>query len=184
MSEIEQEIMGLSLAATKDNREMVIRHLVSEPGEVVLNEVQKKLLERWDFCDNLIRGGRFTKREIEGLLKNKFKVSMATARRDYYDTGVVYGSQIPSNKKYLLGVHAEMIREEMIAAKREGDRKGFAALSREYTNAILNMPEDKGNNKMPQTFIYIQQNNINAVIPGGMTVEEAEAIVLDKLGEI
>lgn len=93
------------------NREAIELFLVSEEGSVELSEKQKQLLQRWQYCDELIRRNEMTRESIAKLLMFKFKpLSRTTAYQDIVNTEAVFSSSTPLNKKYWIQNRIEFLQ--------------------------------------------------------------------------
>jgi hypothetical protein len=96
-----------------ENREAIERYLEAGGGdsEIVLSDLQIKLLERWRAVDEMLRSRKFKRR---GVIANKiiamFKVSRDTAYRDIVNAEYVFSSTAPLNKKYLIGQRIEFLQ--------------------------------------------------------------------------
>lgn len=167
----------------KDTRETIIEYLVSEPGTLELTHEQQDLLDKWQFVDDQIRTRRYTTSEVAKIVMRKYNKSIAQAWRYINDARFVFGSSMKTSKRYLLAVHAEGIELQLQMAAKEGDRKSYAALSREYTAAIKEMPEDsKGRTAAPMTVYLIAGSNINSLMDVPIVEAEAREIAKKKIG--
>jgi hypothetical protein len=91
------------------NREVIELFLVSEDGAVALNDIQKTLLDRWTYADELIRKHEMTRETIARLIKKKFSVSRVTAYQDIVNAENVFSSSTPLNKKYRIQLRIEFL---------------------------------------------------------------------------
>ncbi|MEP7375543.1 MAG: hypothetical protein ABI675_19515 [Chitinophagaceae bacterium] len=101
------------------NREVIEHYLVSDPGTVDLTELQKTLLKRWEYADELIRRNELKREEISRLIMIKFEVSRNTSYQDIVNAENVFASSTPLNKKYRIGLRIEYL-ENKIAQIYEG----------------------------------------------------------------
>jgi hypothetical protein len=96
-----------------ENREAIERYLEAGGGdsEIVLSDLQIKLLERWRAVDEMLRSRKYKRR---GVIANKiiamFNVSRDTAYRDIVNAEYVFSSTAPLNKKYLIGQRIEFLQ--------------------------------------------------------------------------
>lgn len=96
------------------NRETIELYLVADEGSVELNEVQKKLLKRWEYADELIRMKEIRGREtIAQLIMRMFHVSRTTAYQDIVNAESVFASSTPLNKKYRIGNRIEFLEKKI-----------------------------------------------------------------------
>jgi len=159
-----------------DNREVIINYLTEPEGSVVLSEFQRELLKRWNYADDLMRSNVYSIREVEEMLVKKFEYSINTARNDVYDARTIFGTTRPVNKKYLLLIHAGRIEEMMIMAGQDGDFKNYAALAKEYTNAIKELPDDSKKKPAPTAIIF----NLPAGIVPNINEDAAKKILIEQ----
>lgn len=95
-----------------------------------LPEETKKLLERWNFADNLLRKG-YTNAIIVDMIAAKFNVSLPTAYRDITDAKNLFGSLTIEDKTYDKKLQLEWLNKAITLAFSRKDPKGIAALLKE-----------------------------------------------------
>lgn len=91
------------------NRDVIELYLVSEEGKVELNDQQKKLLQRWQYADELIRKNEMRRETIARMIMVKFLVSRMTAYQDIVQAENVFASSTPLNKKYRVQLRIEFL---------------------------------------------------------------------------
>ncbi len=91
------------------NRDAIELFLVSDEGTVELNEVQKKLLERWSYADEQIRKNEMRRETIAKLIMRKFDVKRTTAYQDIVNAENVFSSSTPLNKRYRVQLRIEFL---------------------------------------------------------------------------
>lgn len=91
------------------NRDIIEQYLVSDPGTVVLDDTQQKLLARWEYADELIRRHEHKREEISRLIIHKYSVSRSTSYQDIVNAENVFASSTPLNKKYRIGLRIEYL---------------------------------------------------------------------------
>jgi hypothetical protein len=122
----------------------------------------QKILERWDFTDNLLR--KFPrKKQIAGLLKERFKISTATAYNDIWYAQKLFGSVYTNDKDWWRNW---MIEDGLVlieSAKAAGDRKTWA-MERRNLIVILALDQKEEPKVNPEIF---ESNQIYTIIQMG-----------------
>jgi hypothetical protein len=97
------------LGKTDSNRDVIELYLVSEEGQVLLNDKQKELLQRWQYADELIRQHVMKRSDIAVMIEVKFKVSKVTALQDIVNAENLFASSTPLNKRYRIQLRIEFL---------------------------------------------------------------------------
>lgn len=94
---------------------------VMNRDSVYISESDKKIYERWDFCDNMLR--KYAKqRDVEQMMQSKFpNISIAQIRRDIENTRRLFNSISSINKEYEKLFLIEDIKETILECKRTGN---------------------------------------------------------------
>lgn len=94
---------------------------VMNRDSVYISEQDKKIYERWDFCDNMLR--KYAKqRDVEQMMQAKFpNISIAQIRRDIENTRRLFNSISSINKEYEKLFLIEDIKETILECKRTGN---------------------------------------------------------------
>lgn len=167
-----------------DNLQVIIDYLIADEGTIELSELQQKIYERLDTADNLIRSRLYKNQTIIRILTKKYNYSPTQARRDIADAQHVFGSVRGSNKKYLLARHVERIEDAMVWAQTH-QPKLIPLLMREYTRAVLSMPDDEKPHTTPAAIIFnISQNNYTQLTGQEMTEDRAGEIAREKIKQL
>lgn len=95
-----------------------------------LADDEKKLLDRWNFADNLIRTYQDSRTIIE-MIMAKFKISEATAYRDLAYAKRFFGSINIGDKDYYRSIYAEQLEEYAKQAASKMDYKTATAAIKE-----------------------------------------------------
>lgn len=140
--------------AKRSSMEIIIDYLTQEVGVVELNDEQQEMLDRWNFCDNLTRSGKYKKKEIEKMIMKKFNVGISTARTDVRHTEEVFGASLKMSKNYLLAVHRDRIDDFIVDLKRLGMWNEIPKLFDSYTKAVMAMPEKVEEHAVPVPLIF------------------------------
>lgn len=186
-----------------ENRDTILAYVESGGDEsmIQLNDVQKVMLERWRFADELIRkGGEYFLRENVALrIMDKFSVSRDTAYKDIVSAEHVFYSSAPLNKKYWIQRRVEYIQRiidnlcTLVEDKGEegkvywmGDADKFEVAAR--WEAVLQKYIDKFPEFMaprsPKKIVYNIMNNI--LVNNSTTIQDADVkfeTVLKRLEE-
>jgi len=120
----------------------IILFLQDDAGKIKLTKPQEKKLERWDFCDSLIRLYK-SRQKVINMMVNKFEIGKATALRDYYATQQVYGSNFSHNREYHVDLLLEEIAETRAVAKATQNATAMARCDANKASAIEKFMGDK-----------------------------------------
>lgn len=107
---------------------------------VFLSDSDKKIYERWDFCDNQLR--KYGKqRDVENMMRIKFpNISISQIKRDIENTRRLFNSITTINKDYEKLFLIEDIKETMLEAKKTGN---LNARTKAQKNLYLALGLDK-----------------------------------------
>lgn len=136
-----------------------------EKDGITLSDEDARLLERYDFIDNLLRKHRpnLSMKEIGRMVKMKFGTSERQFYYDLHQTQKLYASLDSGNKDYKKMVYVEWLKQAASLAEIRGDFKAVEKCLR--TAAELEglfekdelMPEDE----TPRAFIMAVQMTLN-----------------------
>jgi hypothetical protein len=173
----------LETGAKKTNQDIIIDYLISEPGAITLTDKQTDLLERWSYCDDLLRSRKHTHPEMVKLLMNKFNgISAPTARNDIENAKLVFGSTIKVSRNYVLANHLNRLEDAMTRAEVRGDTKAAAQLYSIYNDAIK-LQKDESKSTPPPTAIIFGIYGNAQVLPEDYTESDALKTTQDFLHE-
>jgi hypothetical protein len=140
MIQQKKNMITASRAVSKgdSHRDIILNHL-EQAGSTQLTEIQKELLERWTFADEIIRRNvGFKKREaIAGMIMHRFNVCRATAYTDIVSAEYVFSSSAPRNKKYLIGIRIDALEQAIMMATVEKDWPSVAMLEKVMLGYII-----------------------------------------------
>lgn len=174
----------VTMEARTDNREALVHFLISEPGTVTLTPKQEELLNRAREADRLMQAKRYSRREMELLLSDKFNYSIDTARNDMYLAEYIWGNAIKRNKTYLLSSHIDQIDDFIRMARQSGNDKFIEALLDLKTKAIKELPDNNTSDTTPAAIIFnISMDTANLFDGKPITEEEAKKTAGDYLGK-
>jgi len=182
------------------NREVILRYLDAGGEGVELNDVQKKLLDRWRYADEVIRQSFFGKYKLREDIANaimiKFDVSRDTAYRDIVNAEHVFSSSAPLNKKYLIQRRIEFIcsviakltspvydleDETKVLVEFEPENAEIAAKWEAVLQKYVEKYPDYVPMRSPKTIVFNIQNNL---LLTDLTPEQAAAdaiIIIDQM---
>jgi hypothetical protein len=183
------------------NFDVILLHLQSEEGSVVLNETQQTLLTRWQAADEYIRRNEMRREAIAKLIMGRFSVSRVTAYQDIVNAENLFASSTPLNKKYRIGLRIEFIEMKIAELydrvhmgpvdeagnKIQDEEEDLSIKLQRIQNNVEYLHEAKELEKILQKYYHdypdasprrspktIQYNMIFANLPAAaMTVEEA-----------
>lgn len=129
-------------------------------GEVVLTDQEEKMLQRWEFADDLIRSRQYGRAQIVHMVAEKFSVSRALANKDIGDTHFVFGSTIKYNKNYLLILHIDEC--DKFIRDNSGDDEKLDVVMKMYDirrKYVEMLDRDHAANDMPPVAIQFVMND-------------------------
>jgi hypothetical protein len=134
----------------KDDQKPIIKFLKGD--RITLSAKQEEILLRWKSVDELMRLGK-SQEDIITTIVDRYKVSAFTAQNDFYTAQSIFSELSRMDKSYLLGMHIEALRMDVITYRdlifkdsRRPTEKEIAALSKlaeNYTYALNSMPTSK-----------------------------------------
>jgi hypothetical protein len=165
----------------KDENKQITRFLKGD--RVTLNSKEEEILNRWRYVDELMRLGK-SEQQIKEAVMQRYNVSTFTAQNDYYSAQNIFGEISRMDKSYLLGLHVESMRMDVINYRnhvfREGHiptEKEIAALSKlaeSYTYALNSMPSKK-ESRNTKTPMLVFTPVAGKTLPQPMSVADAMA---------
>lgn len=161
------------------------KHWASGKDDSTLPERERKLLERMNFVDNLIRGYRSRKFCITALRKKFPEISQATAYRDYNDTKRFFGSLSLADKEYDRGILEEMAMKGIRMALELGDLKSYFAGIREVR--LIRGYSNEDFNKIPVEDLINKQIIVKAAGARGpieINLDNAEEVDYEEVEEL
>lgn len=192
----------LILLPKKRDAFKAIRLFMCDAGGVTLKAEEEKILDRWIYCDALLRAKEDDEDSIIRKIAEKFEVSVHTARNDISFTMRLFADSRKLNKKYLIHLHLQRIDEDIQIMKKalfkteigEGGRiiqhtpdakelAAYAKLVESYTYTLNSIPEDVQVDKQPPPIFHFLLAP-GQVIERPMLLEDAlaqaDAILLKK----
>lgn len=136
-------------------------------GDVTLKVEEEEILNRWIYCDALLRAKEDNEESIIDKLMENFNISHGTASRDIVNTQRLFADARRINKKYLIHHHLQRIDEDIQKIRKQlfskvksdgieiqniPDSKEMAAYARlleSYTYTLNSIPEDIQADKQP-----------------------------------
>lgn len=138
-----------------------------QKSDITLLAEEEAILNRWIYCDALMREGVKDYEERIDAVVEKFGVSKFTARKDFDKASQLMGRLRQISKKYLLHIHAENINADLQKIRKalfvQTDKKGeatartpddkeigaLAKLNDSYTKAIVALPDENETDPLP-----------------------------------
>ena len=172
MNEIERRATG------EDAYSRILRFMTV--ADIALQANEEIILDRWVYCDVLLRQRKHREEEIIEQLCSKFPISPFTARNDIYYTQNLFAMARMSSKKYLLDKHIEDIAITIEKWKSDKSLAPYVPkLMDAHTKAIQALPEDNSKSNIPAPILNF---NILAgqVVNVSITPENA-ALIADEI---
>lgn len=190
---------GLQLLPKKRDAYSAIRRFMCD-GDVTLKVEEDKILNRWIYCDALLKAKEKNEDEIIAELVENYKVSTFTARNDIAYTQRLFADARKINKKYLIQHHLQRIDEDIERMRRDlfkitTDKEGkiiqhtpdskelaaYAKLMEAYTYTLNSIPEEIQVDKQPPPifqFILAPGQVIERPMLLEDAMQEADAVLL------
>lgn len=119
-------------------------------SDITLNANEEAILDRWCYCDVLMRSRKKTTDEIVADMVKRWDVSKFTAINDINATQKLFAKSRDVNKKYLLHHHIEQIGLSIQkAGLKDTNLELMPKLFDSYTKAIQALPDDETADKLP-----------------------------------
>lgn len=156
-------------------------------GDVTLKVEEEEILNRWIYCDALLRAKEDDEESIIAKLVENYGIADSTARRDISNTQRLFADARKINKKYLIHHHLQRIDEDIqkirkhifsketvggISVQNVPDSKEMAAYARlleSYTYTLNSIPEDIQEDKQPPPVFQF-------ILAPGQVIEKPMAI--------
>lgn len=148
----------------------IVKFLCGE--RITLSSKEEEILSRWRHVDQLMRLGK-ADHEIKDSIVKHFGVSPFTADIDYYNAQKAFSQVLKIDKTYLLGMHIEGLRMDVInyrsqifKANYSPTEKEIAALSKlteAYTYALNSLPQTTTKAAPQRTILMFSLKNGNPV---------------------
>jgi hypothetical protein len=193
--------MRVQLMPKKRDAFSAIRRFMVD-ADVDLRDEENKILNRWFFCDALLRGKQDDEEAIIEKIVDQFAVSKFTARNDIYYTQRLFADCRRLNKKYLIHEHLqridkdiERVRKMLFDNKKKTNEGEFdyvpdakelmtlAKLFESYTYTLNSIPEEITNEKHPPPvfqFILAPGQFIDKPMAIEDALKKADEIILTK----
>lgn len=152
-----------------NDTQAIAEYLKTGGNSILLTAEQKNLLERIDFCDNLIR--KYKKQsEIVLVITTRFGISRQQAYKTVQATQEIYGSVATVSKEYWRKITIDWIIDAVNLARESKDIKGLNA-------ALANLIKALGLDKTDITDIDLtkyEAHTYNIQLP-----KDTEKLMLD-----
>lgn len=156
---------------------------IMHPETNTLNSEQEKILDRWIFCNLMLRDRKLKEEDIIDKIKDKFGVSKFTARNDIGYTMALFVEARRYSKEYLLYNHIEDIGLMIEKWKLDKSLAPFVPkLLHEYTLAISKLPDtinQKNRPKVVNNFFLIPGQNAQPPATYDEAIIEASKMIED-----
>lgn len=130
----------------------VIRQYVAGEENIVLTDLQKKLLSRWNYYINLKLPGQLSTSAIVKMMMDEFDVERATVFNDMGFAEALFGYSSTLNKRFRIGARIDFLEEKIktmydakeydIAARLEGVLQkyyeSYPELKQDRTPRVIN----------------------------------------------
>lgn len=142
------EKLVVSVPEKKDAFSRILRFMGK--SDITLSAQEEVILDRWVYCDVLLRGRIMTHDEVVQKMVDTWSISRFTALNDINQTQRLFERARQVSKKYLLHHHIEQIG--LTIQKAAGNSEQMELMPKlfdSYTKAIAALPDDHVADKQP-----------------------------------
>jgi hypothetical protein len=166
---------------TKGDAYTSILQYMMHPESIALTSDQEKILDRWIFCNTMLKDRKMKEEDIIDRLATKFEVSKFTARNDIGYTMALFVEARRFSKEYLLYHHIEDMGLMIEKWKLDKSLAPFVPkLLHEYTIALSKLPDtinQKQRPKVTNNFFVVPGQNVQAPMSYDEAVIEAAKMI-------
>lgn len=152
-------------------------------ADIVLSAKEEVILDRWIYCDTMLRSRKWLDDDIIDKVVAKFSVSKFTARNDIYQAQSLFGSCRKYSKRYLLYNHAQDIAMQIERIKYDKSLAHLLPkLNDSYTKALNALPDEIKKSTLPPPvfkFMVVKGQHL----PAGMDYDAAMAMADQLIAE-
>lgn len=167
----------------KNDAYSCILNYMMHPESNALVSDHENILDRWIFCNVLLRDRKLREDDIIDKIRDKFNVSKFTARNDIGYTMALFVEARRYSKEYLLYNHIEDIGLMIEKWKLDKSLAPFVPkLLHEYTLAISKLPDTINKQKRPKVvnnFFIVPGQNTQAPANYDEAIIEANKMIAD-----
>jgi hypothetical protein len=160
-----------------------ILNYMMHPESNSLTHDQENILDRWIFCNVMLKDRKIREDDIIDKIKDKFSVSKYTARNDIGYTMALFVEARRYSKEYLLYNHIEDIGMMIQSWKLDKSLAPFVPkLLHEYTLAISKLPDTINKQKRPKVvnnFFIVPGQNTQVPSSYDEAIIEANKMIAD-----
>lgn len=151
----------------------------NEQSGIILSAIEEKMLQRLQYANALLSEKKDTTEEIAQRIKERFEISIWTARKDITNCYALFAEVTDDYKRYTLIHHIEFIEQQLQRAKDDKSLAGLIPkLLAEKTRAIMAMPSKIENPDLPAPIVNLHTTT-TIISPMDLTkaMEQAEALI-------
>jgi hypothetical protein len=167
----------------KNDAYTCILNYMMHPESNPLMSDHENILDRWIFCNVLLRDRKLKEDDIIDKIRDKFSVSKFTARNDIGYTMALFVEARRYSKEYLLYNHIEDIGLMIEKWKLDKSLAPFVPkLLHEYTLAISKLPDTINKQKRPKVvnnFFLVTGQNTQKPSNYDEAIIEADKMIAD-----
>lgn len=165
----------------KNDAYTCILSYMMHPDSSTLTSEQEKILDRWIWCNVMLKDRKIKEEDIIDKICTKFQVSKFTARNDIGYTMALFVEARRYSKEYLLYNHIEDIGLLIEKWKLDKSLAPFVPkLLHEYTLAISKLPDTINKQKRPKVvnnFFVVAGQNVEAPSTYDEAIIEADRMI-------
>lgn len=157
----------------------VKRFLSNEESGIVLNSKEEEMLTRWIYANALLKEKKFRSEQVIEKIREKFSVSVHTARMDISRAYSLFSSVTDDYKRYMLREHVEDIDQMIQQWKTDKSLLPYLPkLMAEKTKAIMAIPVEVQAPDVPAPIIIVNTTTgLKATKDLSEALEEADKLI-------
>lgn len=147
-----------------------------DKADIVLTSEEELILDRWIYCDTLLRSRKYKTPEIISNIVTKFGVSKFTAQKDIRDTYSLFGQTRAISKRYVLTNHIEDIQMQIQQVRFDKSLIHLLPkLDAELTKAVAALGDDIPTAEVERPNVIVSAVLVNESSPlPKLSIEEAK----------
>lgn len=179
MRSTKNNALAIFIPEKNDAYSRIQKFMSNEESGITLSPKEENMLSRWIYANGMLSEKKFTEDEIAEKIKDKFSVSIYTARNDINYTYRLFARVTNDYKRYTLKHHIEFLQQRLQLWKTDKSMAAFIPkLSDSITKAIAAMPAEIELPDIPPPVIIVSTTrDIKPKMSPEEALKEADAII-------
>lgn len=171
--------LSVVIPEDKDPLSRIIKFMSNEESGIVLTGIEERILARLIYTHGLLTERKWNSEEIAEKVKERFAVSIHTARNDINKSYRLFSTVSTDYKKFTLKHHVEYIDQLIREWSHDKSLKSLIPkLLAEKTRAVQAMPVDEQPPNIPAPVIIINStSNIESPVADADLLEAADELI-------